>query len=199
VTTAAGVLANDARLAVGESVVVLGSGGVGLAAVQLAALGGAFPIVAVDLHANRLERARAVGATHTISGRTSDLVGEIQQVLSPSGADIVLENTGDPDMIAASLAIAGRAGRVVLVGVPPRDSRASIDTLPLHFDQRLCGSHGGGSEPATDIPRLVRLIEAGRLNPAALVARTYPLAAINDAIADMRSGALASRPIVAIT
>lgn len=198
VTTAAGALANDACLAVGESVVVLGSGGVGLAAVRLAALGGAFPIVAVDLHANRLELARALGATHTISGRTSDMVAAMEQVFDADGPDIVLENTGHPGMIEAALAMAGRTGRVVLVGVPPRDSRAAIDTLPLHFDRRLCGSHGGGSKPATDIPRLVRLIKAGRLDLAPMVARTYQLEAINDAIADTRNGTLASRPILAI-
>lgn len=196
VTTAAGALANDARLAVGESVVVLGSGGVGLAAVRLAALGGAFPIVAVDLHTNRLDLARALGATHTISGQTSDLFAAIRQIFGPHSPDILLENTGQPGMIEAALAMAGRAGRVVLVGVPPRDSRAAIDTLPLHFDQRLYGSHGGGSRPAADIPRLVRLIEAGRLDLTLLVASTYPLESVNDAIADMRSGVLAARPII---
>lgn len=196
VTTAAGALANEACLAVGESVVVLGSGGVGLAAVRLAALGGAFPIVAVDLYTNRLALARALGATHTISARSSDLVAAIRQIFCPYSPDIVLENTGQPGMIEAGLEMAGQNGRVVLVGVPPRDSRAAIDTLPLHFNQRLYGSHGGGSRPATDIPRLVRLIEAGRLDLTRLVARTYPLEAVNDAIADMRSGALAARPLL---
>jgi len=88
---------------------------------------------------------------------------------------------------------------VVLVGVPPHDSRASIDTLPLHFDQQIFGSHGGGSKPDADIPRLVRLIEARRLDPAPLVARTFALTAINDAIADMRNGILAARPIIRCT
>jgi alcohol dehydrogenase/S-(hydroxymethyl)glutathione dehydrogenase/alcohol dehydrogenase len=84
----------------------------------------------------------------------------------------------------------------VLVGVPPKDSTAAISTLPLHFEKRLVGSHGGECRPDIDIPRYVRLVREGRLHLAGLIGTRYPLADVNDAIVDLTSGRLAGRAIV---
>jgi Zn-dependent alcohol dehydrogenase len=194
VTTATGVLENDARLVPGESLVVLGAGGVGLSIVQMAVRLTAHPIVAVDLHANRLALARALGATHTINGSHQDVVATIQSLVGK--ADVVIDNTGHPTMIEAACAVARKNGRVILVGVPPHASRPCIDTMPLHFGQRLIGSHGGNSQPSEDIPRLVRLISTGLLDLRPLIGAWYPLEQINEAISDMRSGRLAGRAMV---
>ena len=192
VTTAAGVLANDARLAVGESVVVLGSGGVGLSIVQLAVLAGAFPIIAVDRHANRLELAMQLGASHTVNTATGELRGEVKGILE-NGADVVVENTGVPNLIEAAAQLLGRGGRLVLVGVPPSGSTAALDTLPLHFDRTITGSYGGNVDPTASIPRLVRLAAIERLNLSQLVGKTCPLLDINHAITGMRNGSSAGR------
>jgi Zn-dependent alcohol dehydrogenase len=80
--------------------------------------------------------------------------------------------------------------------VPPKDSTAAISTLPLHFEKRLVGSHGGECRPDIDIPRYARLVREGRLQFAGLIGSRYPLADVNTAIADMKSGRLAGRAIV---
>jgi Zn-dependent alcohol dehydrogenase len=82
------------------------------------------------------------------------------------------------------------------VGVPPKGATAAISTLPLHFEKRLVGSHGGESRPDVDIPRYVRLVQDGRLLLAGVVGRRYALDEINTAIDDMTSGRLAGRAIV---
>ncbi len=197
VTTAVGVLNNDARLGIGQSVAVFGSGGVGLALVRLAALISGYPIVAIDLHDHKLELAAALGATHTINAGTEDVPTRIREIVGADGLDVAIENTGVADVIETAYELTGSRGRVVLVGVPAKASRKpSLYTLPLHFDKVLTGSEGGGSQPDRDIPRLVRLCEAGKLSFDGLVGRRYDLDGINDAIDDLRSGSVAGRCVV---
>ena len=90
-------------------------------------------------------------------------------------------------------------GRTILVGVPKKGDCASIYTLPLHFEKRLEGSHGGESMPQFDIPRYVRLHEAGKLPVSPLVGKRYSLEQINEAIDDMRLGRVAGRCMIHMT
>ncbi len=196
ITTAFGVITNNARLAIGESLAVFGAGGIGLSIIQAAALAGAHPIVAIDVFDNRLDLARAVGATHTINSRTADVAESIGRIVGADGIDVAIENTGNVDVIALASRLTNARGRTVLVGVPPKGLTAAISTLPLHFEKRLVGSHGGECRPDIDIPRYVRLVEDGRLSLAKVVGRRYSLDQINDAIADMTSGRLAGRAII---
>lgn len=197
VTTALGIVNNDARLGVGESIAVFGAGGVGLSVVQLAAKVAAHPIVAIDLHDSKLELARALGATHTINAGSTNVLEEIRSLIGPDGVDVSVENTGLADVIETAYEATSAHGRVVLVGVPAKNERhPSLYTLPLHFDKVLTGSEGGGSRPDVDIPKLVRLCQAGKLSFEGLVTRRYALDQINDAIDDLRAGRVAGRSIV---
>jgi S-(hydroxymethyl)glutathione dehydrogenase/alcohol dehydrogenase len=85
------------------------------------------------------------------------------------------------------------------VGVPSKDSSASIYTLPLHFEKKLLGSHGGEAIPDVDIPRYVRLCQQGKMSLGHLIGKRYPLEKINDAIEDMRTGAIAGRAVINIS
>ncbi len=196
ITTAFGVITNNARLAIGESLAVFGAGGIGLSIIQAAALAGAHPVIAIDMFDNRLELARSLGATHTINTRTADVATEIERIVGAAGVDVAIDNTGNVDVIALASRLTNARGRTVLVGVPPKGATASISTLPLHFEKRLVGSHGGECRPDVDIPRYVRLVRDGRLSLAGVVGRRYGLEQINDAIADMTSGRLAGRAII---
>lgn len=187
VTTALGVVNNDARVAIGESVVVLGVGGVGLNIVQFAAMVGAHPLIAVDRLDNKLAMAKRFGATHIIkSDSGKDLEPQIGTLLGPEGADKVIETTGVKAMIELAYQITAKKGRCILVGVP--HEKVELYTLPLHFDKVLKGSEGGQCQPARDIPRLVRLAEAGRISYDGIVTHEFPLDEINDALNLMRSG-----------
>lgn len=197
VTTAMGVLNNEARVGIGQSLAVFGSGGLGLSLVQLATMVAANPIVAIDVSPRKLELARTLGATHTIDARDVDLAEAVRAVVGPTGVDAAVETTGNPDVIEAAYEATSAQGRVVLVGVPSKAARRpSFYTLPLHFDKVLTGSEGGGSQPDVDIPRLVRLAETGKVSFDVLVARRYTLDRINDAIADVRSGDVPGRCVV---
>jgi S-(hydroxymethyl)glutathione dehydrogenase/alcohol dehydrogenase len=196
VTTAFGVVTNNAQVAIGQSVVVFGAGGIGLNIIQGAALAGGYPIVAIDLFDNRLDLARSLGATHTINSRTTAPAEAIAGIVGGDGADVVIDNTGNVDVIALASRLTSGHGRTVLVGVPPKGATAAISTLPLHFEKRLVGSHGGECRPEADIPRYVRLVQDGRLSLTGVVGHRYGLDEVNTAIDDMASGRLAGRAIL---
>jgi S-(hydroxymethyl)glutathione dehydrogenase/alcohol dehydrogenase len=193
-----GVINNDARVGIGESIVVFGAGGVGLNVVQFAAMAGAHPIVAIDLHDHKLELARKLGATHTINATKGDVEAGIRAAVGE--ADVAIENTGLADVIEMAYRVTGPKGRVILVGVPNKGARhPTLYTLPLHFEKVLKGSEGGSCKPDVDIPKLVRLCAAGRLGFDELVTRRYPLAEINAAIGDFRAGRVAGRCIIVMS
>ena len=187
VTTALGVINNDAQVAIGESVVVFGVGGVGLNIVQFAALVGAFPVIAIDRRDNKLEMARKFGASHVFNSETQpDYADAVRALVGPDGADKVIDTTGVKGLIELAYEMTARKGRCILVGVP--HEKVEIYTLPLHFDKVLKGSEGGQCQPARDIPRLVRLAKAGRIDYDGIVTHEFALDGVNDAIALMRGG-----------
>ena len=188
VTTAFGAVGNDAQVKIGESVVIFGVGGVGLAAVMAACLTTANPIIAIDLDQKKLDVALGSGATHVINARHQDIKNVLRSLLGDEGADVVIETTGVKTVIETAYNICSPIGRTVLVGVPDPKDPALIPTLPLHFGKKLIGSHGGSSKPHIDIPRIVRLVEQGKLDLSTIPLTERPLARINDAIADLRAG-----------
>jgi S-(hydroxymethyl)glutathione dehydrogenase/alcohol dehydrogenase len=188
VTTAAGVINNDAKVKIGESAVVFGVGGVGLNVVQFAQLAGAYPIVAVDLVDAKLAMAKERGATHTInSSGVSDLDDEIRKIVGQQGPDKVIETTGVKSVIELAYNLTHADGTCVLVGVP--NEKVTIYTLPIHFNKVLTGSHGGEAVPQVDIPRLIRLNKAGRLSFDGIITHEFSLDKINEALDLVRSGA----------
>jgi S-(hydroxymethyl)glutathione dehydrogenase / alcohol dehydrogenase len=188
VTTAAGVINNDAKVKIGESVVTFGVGGVGLNVVQFAQLAGAYPIVAVDLVDAKLAMAKERGATHCINSKgVGDLDGEIRKIVGQQGPDKVIETTGVKSVIELAYNLTHADGTCVLVGVP--NEKVTIYTLPIHFNKVLTGSHGGEAVPQIDIPRLIRLNRAGRLSFDGIITHEFTLDRINDALDLVRSGA----------
>ena len=196
VTTGFGVVMNNAKLRIGDSVVVYGAGGVGLNIVQAAALVTAHPVIAVDLYENRLELARKLGATHLVNASKVDARQTIKTILGESGADAFIDNTGAPEVIQLGYELTKAQGRMILVGVPRQGANISLYSLPLHFGKVLTGSHGGEAQPQFDIPRYFRLFRQGRLKLRELVTERFHLDDINTAIKRMRSGALTGRCLI---
>lgn len=196
VTTGFGVVENNARVRIGEAVVVFGAGGIGLNVIQAAAMVSANQIIAVDVFDNRLELASRLGATHAINSKKVDAKAEILAILGSQGLDVFVDNTGVPAIIEMGYEITKPEGRVVLVGVPRKGNNISIYSLPLHFGKGLSGSFGGGAIPQADIPRLHAMYRDGKLDLKPLIAEKYPLERINDAIDDMRSGKMGGRCLI---
>lgn len=187
-TTGFGVIHNDAATKIGESVVVVGCGGIGLGVVLGAHLAGAHPVIAVDLHEHKLEKARAFGATHVIHAGKADFAEAARAILGGAPADVVVDGTGQPAVLEKAFGLAGPSGRCVGVGVMAHDRKVSLNTLSLHFGKTLTGSHGGSSLPAEDIPRYLRMMAGGRFDPRGMISHRIPLDQVNDGIARMRSG-----------
>jgi S-(hydroxymethyl)glutathione dehydrogenase / alcohol dehydrogenase len=188
VTTAAGVISNDAKVKLGESVVVFGTGGVGLPIVQFANLAGANPVIAVDVLESKLAMARERGATHTIKGGAGvDIASEVRKIAGARGPDKVVETTGAKAMIELAYELTHPDGTCVLVGVP--SEKVTIYTLPIHFNKVLTGSHGGEAVPHIDIPRILRLVQAGRISFNGIITHEFSLDRINEALDTVRGGA----------
>ncbi len=201
VTTGLGIISNNARLKIGESIVIFGAGGVGLNVVQGAALVTAYPIIAVDLFDHKLELARRFGATHSLNSREeSDIAGKIRAILKETTgnefADVVIDNTGNPKIIEIAYNLTKPRGRTVLVGVPRQGQNVSLHSLPLHFGKILTGSHGGETYPTEDIPRYLNLYQNGTLRLNELITNRFTLDEINEAVAKMKSGEIQGRCIV---
>ena len=188
VTTAFGVVNNDAQLKVGQSVVIFGIGGVGLNIVQAASMVSAYPIVGVDLLNNKLTMGDKFGITHKVLGGNDNVDDKIREIVGPGGADVVIETTGNSRVIEQAYNLTHPDGKTILVGVPNKGDNVSIYTLPIHFNKVLTGSHGGDSIPDIDIPRYIRLIESERMTLDGLITHEFPLDKINDALDLFRSG-----------
>jgi S-(hydroxymethyl)glutathione dehydrogenase/alcohol dehydrogenase len=188
VTTAAGVITNDAKVKLGESVVVFGTGGVGLPIVQFASLAGANPVIAIDVLESKLAMARQRGATHTIEAKGGlDVAAEVRKIVGAKGPDKVIETTGAKTVIELAYDLTHPDGTCVLVGVP--SEKVTIYTLPIHFNKVLTGSHGGDAMPHIDIPRILKLVQAGRISFEGIITHEFQLDRINDALDVVRSGA----------
>lgn len=196
VTTGFGVIVNNAKLSIGESVVVFGAGGVGLNIVQAAAMVSAWPIIAVDLYDNKLAIAKALGATHTINAGKQDAAAAIREILGKGGLDVFIDNTGQPPIIELGYSLVKPQGRTILVGVPKAGQSSRLYTLPLHFGKMLTGSHGGEAVPERDIPRYLGMFDRGLLELRTLITARFPLEKVNNAIAGMRDGSIAGRCMI---
>ena len=196
VTTGFGVVVNNANLKPGESVVIFGSGGIGLNMVQAAAMVSAFPVIAVDLYDEKLSLARKMGATHTVNARDENAEEAIRKIMNGTGLDVFVDNTGNTKIIEAGYALTADQGRVILVGVPRKGDKISFYSLPLHFGKIITGSHGGEADPDRDIPRYQRLYAIGRLNLKELITQSFSLDEINEAIDGVRNGAVSGRCII---
>ncbi len=197
VITGVGAVLNTARVAAGESVIVIGAGGVGLNAIQAAALAGANPIIAVDHIDSKLAAARAFGATHVINGAAEELRPAVRKLTSKRGVDYAFVTVGNADAVEQALKLIRLAGTVVVVGIPEWDM-----TMPLRIsdlvwnEQHLIGSRMGSTRLATDVPKLIDLYLEGRLKLDELITARYPLEKVNEAITAMETGQAVRNVIV---
>jgi S-(hydroxymethyl)glutathione dehydrogenase / alcohol dehydrogenase len=198
-TTGFGVISNNANLKIGESVIIFGAGGVGLSEIQAASMVSAYPIIAVDIYDNKLEMAKSFGASHLINSKQgANIEGKIVDIIGNEGADVAIDNTGNPNVIALAYKLTKSRGKTILVGVPQKGDEISIYSLPLHFGKILTGSYGGECNPVVDIPKYIRLDKAGLLKLEGLITDAFPLQDINIAIEKMRRGEIAGRCLVTL-
>jgi S-(hydroxymethyl)mycothiol dehydrogenase len=184
-----GAAVNTGQVGRGDSVAVIGCGGVGGAAVAGSRLAGAARIIAVDIDDRKLATASALGATHTVNARAHDPVEAIRELTGGHGADVVIEAVGTPETYRQAFYARDLAGTVVLVGVPTPGMTLELP-MPDVFGRggALKSSWYGDCLPSRDFPLLVDLHLQGRLDLGAFVSETVSLDEIEPAFARMRAG-----------
>ncbi|MFJ5228657.1 S-(hydroxymethyl)mycothiol dehydrogenase [Kitasatospora sp. NPDC088391] len=184
-----GAAINTGQVGRGDSVAVIGCGGVGNAAVVGARLAGAARIIAVDVDARKLETALRLGATHTVDSRSVDPVEAIRELTGGHGADVVIEAVGRPETYKQAFYARDLAGTVVLVGVPTPEMTLELPLLDV-FGRggALKSSWYGDCLPDRDFPMLIDLYLQGRLDLDAFVSETIPLDGVEEAFARMQRG-----------
>lgn len=187
-TTAFGIVNNDAKIKIGESVIIFGLGGVGQNLVKAASLVSAHPIVGIDIHASKIELSKKFGLDYGFLYNKENLDKEIKNVVGEKGSNIVIETTGISKIIEKAYELTHPEGKTICVGVPQKGDNISIYSLPLHFKKILTGSHGGSSKPDEDIPRYINLIRSGKLSLEGLITYESTLDEMNDALDLFRSG-----------
>lgn len=197
VLTGFGAVVDTAAVADRSSVLVIGTGGVGLNSVQGAAFCDAALVIAADVAPAKLEAARAFGATHAVDVTKDDLPREVSALTRGLGVDYVFVTVGRADVVEQGLACLRRGGTLVLVGMPPSDVTFEVVAVDLAYEaKRIVGSRMGSAHLARAIPRLVALYEQGRLKLDELVTARFPLERINEAIAASRDGSTLRSVIV---
>ncbi|MER6152580.1 S-(hydroxymethyl)mycothiol dehydrogenase [Streptomyces hirsutus] len=184
-----GAAINTGNVTRGDSVAVIGCGGVGNAAIAGARLAGASQIIAVDLEDRKLAQARALGATHTVNGRETDVVERVRELTGGHGADVVIDAVGRPETYAQAFYARDLAGTVVLVGVPTPKMELKLPLLDV-FGRggALKSSWYGDCLPSRDFPMLIDLYLQGRLDLDAFVSETIALDQVEEAFAKMHHG-----------
>jgi S-(hydroxymethyl)glutathione dehydrogenase / alcohol dehydrogenase len=188
VLTGVGAVTNSARVRPGESVLVIGLGGVGLSAVQGARMAEAGPIIAVDVSADKESVARRCGATEFLVA-ADDLAKQVRGLTEGRGADVAIECVGRGSTIRQAWGATRRGGRTVVVGIGRNDDRADFGALEVfHFARSLTGCVYGSADPDVEVPRLITAWREGRLDLEALATDRTDLGGIDDAFARMRAG-----------
>ena len=195
VMTGFGAVTNTARVPVGASVVVIGCGGIGLSAINGAAIAGAGRIIAIDLKPAKLDTARRFGATHTIDASSEDPVRTVR-TLTDGGADYAFEAVGMKATSEQAYDMIRYGGTAVIIGMVPQGQKLEIDAEALLMEKTLTGSNMGSNRFREDMPQLIEFYLDEKLHLDELVTRRIRLDDINDAFSAMKAGEVARSVIV---
>jgi len=189
VTTGFGGVVNRARVSALQSVVVMGTGGVGINAIQGAAYVGAYPVIAVDVLEDRMKTALEFGATHTVNAGREDTVEVIKGLTGGRGADFVLVTVGSINAIKQGISFTAPRGTTVLIGLTPAGEQLCFSPLELiPTEKNIIGGFMGATNLKVDIPNLINLYKTGRLKLDELITGRYSLENINEAISSTERG-----------
>ncbi len=191
VATGFGAVVRSARLEPGETLAVIGCGGVGLAAINGGVVAGASRIIAIDRLPVKLDMARQFGATDVIDASQGGVVEKVMELTGGTGVDHAIEAIGRKQTVEDAFNMLAKGGLATVLGAGKRDEVAEIPLLPLLREKRLQGSMMGGLRTGTDIPRYVDLYLRGQLKLDELISRRRPLAEIDLAFDDLRQGGVA--------
>jgi S-(hydroxymethyl)glutathione dehydrogenase/alcohol dehydrogenase len=195
VTTGLGAVFRTAKVSAGESVVVIGAGGIGLSAIQGARISGANKIIAVDMVESKLELAQAMGATHVVDASKDDAVEAVRE-LSNGGVHHAFEAVGMKQTAEQSFQMLRNGGQATVIGMIPVGTKVEVNGTDLLYEKKLTGSNMGSNQFRTDMPRFVDMYIDGRLKLDEMISNRISLEEINEGFDAMKSGSVARSVIV---
>lgn len=195
VTTGAGAIFNAAKLVPGETVCVVGCGGVGLATINAAKIAGAGRIIAADPVPEKRALAMKLGATDTVDALAEGVGAQIVE-MTKGGVDHAIEAVGRPASASLAVSVLKRGGTATILGMMPLGERVSLGAMDLLGGKKLQGALMGGNRFPVDIPRLVDFYLRGALDLDSIVAETIPLEAVNEGFDKMKRGDAARSVVV---
>ena len=187
VTTGAGAIFNAAKVVPGETVCVVGCGGVGLAAINAARIAGAGKVIAVDPVGDKRDLAMKLGATHAIDASSDTAADEVIEI-TRGGVHHAIEAVGRPQSAATAVKVLRRGGTATILGMMPLSEKVGLSALDLLADKSVQGALMGRNHFPVDLPRLVDFYQRGLLDLDTIIADRMPLEAINDAFDELRRG-----------
>ena len=187
--TGYGAVTHRARVRPGDTVAVIGAGGIGQAAIQAARLSSAARIVVVDVNESKRDIAMVMGATDFVVVGVDELAAEVTRVV-PGGVDFVFECVGAPDLVRAGFAALAVGGTEVMLGIGKADAEVTVPSWSLYFNRGLVGSRMGNAQPHRDIPLLADFYRRGQLLLDEMVTKVYPIDDVATAFADLSAGKL---------
>jgi len=198
VLTGFGAATNTANIREGDTVAVVGCGGVGLNVIQGAKYAGAKRIIGVDMLPNKLELAKQFGATDIVDASEGDAVSKVMEMTDQRGADVAFEVIGLGPTIEQTITMTRRGGQAILVGVPKMEVMVNLPAFlgVVLQEKTIKGCWYGSSNVATDIPKLARLYQEGHLKLDELISREIKLDEVNEAFRAMEAGEVARSVIV---
>ena len=188
ITTGFGVISNESKLKIGQSIIILGLGGIGLSICQSASLMSAYPIIGVDLHKNKIAMAKKFGLTHGILNKGKKLATNIKKILNDGKADVVIEATGKKNLMELAYNLTKNKGETIFCGQQRRGDLIKFPIMPDHHEKKIKISLGGSAEPQIDINNYIRLFKSKKINMKKIITHEYPLERINEAFSTLKKG-----------
>ena len=190
-STALGTINDEAQVKFGESVMMIGAGGLGLNLVRAARLAGAYPVISVDIFDSKKEMAMTLGAHLFVNSKTKKIEDELQKKFGFKEVDVIIETSGSTHALRDAIPLLSGTGRLIMVGQPKPGETVELINANHMFQgegKMVKATQGGKFSPSSDIPRYVRMHKAGILNIENIITHRLPLEKINEAIDLVRQG-----------
>jgi S-(hydroxymethyl)glutathione dehydrogenase/alcohol dehydrogenase len=187
VVTGIGAVERTAKVRPEESIAVIGCGGVGLNVIQAASLSGAYPIIAIDVRPEKIELAKTFGASHAVNAGEQDAISAIREI-TEFGVDWAFEVIGNPRTIEQAWELIRPGGTVVVVGLPPKNSKVALPAFDFISEKNIRGCFYGSSRFHADVPVILERVRSGRMRIDGMVSHSVPLEELETAFSKLRSG-----------
>jgi S-(hydroxymethyl)glutathione dehydrogenase/alcohol dehydrogenase len=196
IPTGAGVIFNEMKLKEKQSIAVFGIGGIGASAILAASHAKAYPIVAIDVHDEKLERAKQLGATHAIHAIRENPLAKIGEIFQGKGVDFALECAGRKEVMETAFESIKAGGLCVLAGNLPKGQKIEIDPFELIRGKKIVGTWGGSAHVDQDIPRFAEVFLKNKEALKLLISHEVPLSGINELMQALYQGKIARGLVV---